>query len=100
MTGQQELSNKLSSENAFFIYQVLIAGTFKGMEIRPGSFGKASPTYDVQVNISTQEVKSFECVLLCFTVYFVTFKLIEIARQGYFVYNFFWSDYVVTVGCR
>ncbi|KAL6467870.1 hypothetical protein MHYP_G00235470 [Metynnis hypsauchen] len=28
---------------------VLIAGTFKGMEIRPGSFGKASPAYDVQV---------------------------------------------------
>ncbi|KAM6948619.1 acyl-coenzyme A synthetase ACSM3, mitochondrial [Aplochiton taeniatus] len=28
---------------------VLIAGTFKGMTIKPGSFGKASPAYDVQV---------------------------------------------------
>ncbi|XP_030631345.1 acyl-coenzyme A synthetase ACSM3, mitochondrial [Chanos chanos] len=28
---------------------VLIAGTFKGMQIKPGSFGKASPAYDVQV---------------------------------------------------
>uniref|UniRef100_A0A672RV78 medium-chain acyl-CoA ligase n=1 Tax=Sinocyclocheilus grahami TaxID=75366 RepID=A0A672RV78_SINGR len=28
---------------------VLIAGTFKGMKIKPGSFGKASPGYDVQV---------------------------------------------------
>uniref|UniRef100_UPI003AAC4940 acyl-coenzyme A synthetase ACSM3, mitochondrial n=1 Tax=Centroberyx gerrardi TaxID=166262 RepID=UPI003AAC4940 len=28
---------------------VLIAGTFKGMKIKPGSFGKASPAYDVQV---------------------------------------------------
>ncbi|XP_026852105.2 acyl-coenzyme A synthetase ACSM3, mitochondrial isoform X1 [Electrophorus electricus] len=28
---------------------VLIAGTFKGMEVRPGSFGKVSPAYDVQV---------------------------------------------------
>uniref|UniRef100_A0A672RRD2 Acyl-CoA synthetase medium chain family member 3 n=1 Tax=Sinocyclocheilus grahami TaxID=75366 RepID=A0A672RRD2_SINGR len=27
----------------------LIAGTFKGMKIKPGSFGKASPGYDVQV---------------------------------------------------
>lgn len=29
--------------------QVLIAGTFKGMKIKPGSFGKAAPRYDVQV---------------------------------------------------
>uniref|UniRef100_A0A3P8Y3G9 medium-chain acyl-CoA ligase n=1 Tax=Esox lucius TaxID=8010 RepID=A0A3P8Y3G9_ESOLU len=28
---------------------VLIAGTFKGMKINAGSFGKASPAYDVQV---------------------------------------------------
>ncbi|KAG5286026.1 hypothetical protein AALO_G00010170 [Alosa alosa] len=28
---------------------VLIAGTFKGMKIKPGSFGKPSPAYDVQV---------------------------------------------------
>uniref|UniRef100_A0A8D0CEM7 medium-chain acyl-CoA ligase n=2 Tax=Scleropages formosus TaxID=113540 RepID=A0A8D0CEM7_SCLFO len=28
---------------------VLIAGTFKGMEIKPGSFGKPSPAYDVQI---------------------------------------------------
>ncbi|XP_051985126.1 acyl-coenzyme A synthetase ACSM3, mitochondrial isoform X2 [Xyrauchen texanus] len=28
---------------------VLIAGTFKGMKIKPGSFGKAAPGYDVQV---------------------------------------------------
>lgn len=28
---------------------MLIAGTFKGMKIKPGSFGKASPAYDVQV---------------------------------------------------
>ncbi|KAL0966478.1 hypothetical protein UPYG_G00295750 [Umbra pygmaea] len=28
---------------------VLIAGTFKGMKIKAGSFGKASPAYDVQV---------------------------------------------------
>ncbi|KAJ8011577.1 hypothetical protein DPEC_G00059690 [Dallia pectoralis] len=28
---------------------VLIAGTFKGMKIKPGSIGKASPAYDVQV---------------------------------------------------
>ncbi|KAG9466564.1 hypothetical protein GDO78_016413 [Eleutherodactylus coqui] len=28
---------------------VLICGTFKGMKIKPGSMGKASPAYDVQV---------------------------------------------------
>ncbi|XP_056149876.1 acyl-coenzyme A synthetase ACSM3, mitochondrial [Lampris incognitus] len=28
---------------------VLVAGNFKGMKIKPGSFGKASPAYDVQV---------------------------------------------------
>uniref|UniRef100_A0AAY4AP68 medium-chain acyl-CoA ligase n=1 Tax=Denticeps clupeoides TaxID=299321 RepID=A0AAY4AP68_9TELE len=28
---------------------VLIAGTFKGMKIKPGSFGKPSPAYDVQL---------------------------------------------------
>ncbi|XP_029929410.1 acyl-coenzyme A synthetase ACSM3, mitochondrial [Myripristis murdjan] len=28
---------------------VLVAATFKGMKIKPGSFGKASPAYDVQV---------------------------------------------------
>ncbi|KAJ3595610.1 hypothetical protein NHX12_004913 [Muraenolepis orangiensis] len=28
---------------------VLIAGTFKGMDIKPGSIGKASPAYDVQI---------------------------------------------------
>ncbi|KAG8561056.1 hypothetical protein GDO81_015230 [Engystomops pustulosus] len=27
---------------------VLVCGTFKGMEIKPGSMGKASPSYDVQ----------------------------------------------------
>ncbi|RXN20096.1 acyl-coenzyme A synthetase mitochondrial isoform X3 [Labeo rohita] len=31
------------------VLKVLIAGTFKGMKIKPGSFGKASPGYDVQV---------------------------------------------------
>lgn len=38
--------------NSFLFFhstQVLIAGTFKGMKIKPGSFGKASPGYDVQV---------------------------------------------------
>ncbi|XP_071976616.1 acyl-coenzyme A synthetase ACSM3, mitochondrial-like isoform X1 [Engystomops pustulosus] len=28
---------------------VLVCGTFKGMEIKPGSMGKASPSYDVQI---------------------------------------------------
>ncbi|XP_040295799.1 acyl-coenzyme A synthetase ACSM3, mitochondrial [Bufo bufo] len=28
---------------------VLVCGTFKGMKIKPGSMGKASPAYDVQV---------------------------------------------------
>lgn len=32
-----------------FHFQVLIAGTFKGMKIKAGAFGKASPEYDVQV---------------------------------------------------
>ncbi|XP_046884416.1 acyl-coenzyme A synthetase ACSM3, mitochondrial isoform X2 [Hypomesus transpacificus] len=35
---------------------VLIAGTFKGMKIKPGSFGKASPAYDVQVVDEAGEV--------------------------------------------
>ena len=30
----------------------MIAGTFKGMDIKPGSIGKASPAYDVQVRDS------------------------------------------------
>ncbi|XP_051552833.1 acyl-coenzyme A synthetase ACSM3, mitochondrial isoform X2 [Myxocyprinus asiaticus] len=33
---------------------VLIAGTFKGMKIKPGSFGKAAPGYDVQLSLSAK----------------------------------------------
>lgn len=66
----------MSSENAFLvIYQVLIAGTFKGMEIRPGSFGKASPAYDVQVNMISAEVGLIILQLMYFFVSdFVPFK--------------------------
>lgn len=74
MTDQQEQTwvysiNKLSSENVFLIiFQVLIAGTFKGMEIRPGSFGKASPAYDVQVNIISAQVS---LIILIQLMYFI-----------------------------
>ncbi|XP_023670793.1 acyl-coenzyme A synthetase ACSM3, mitochondrial [Paramormyrops kingsleyae] len=37
---------------------VLIAGTFKGMKIKAGSFGKPSPAYDVQVVDDAGEVVS------------------------------------------
>ncbi|KAJ8284134.1 hypothetical protein COCON_G00029840 [Conger conger] len=51
-----EVIQKWESNTGLNIYEgygqtetVLIAGTFKGMKIKPGSFGKPSPTYDVQV---------------------------------------------------
>ncbi|XP_062843551.1 acyl-coenzyme A synthetase ACSM3, mitochondrial [Trichomycterus rosablanca] len=51
-----EVMNKWRELTGLDIYEgygqtetVLIAGTFKGMDIRPGSIGKASPAYDVQV---------------------------------------------------
>ncbi|XP_066508049.1 acyl-coenzyme A synthetase ACSM3, mitochondrial-like isoform X2 [Hoplias malabaricus] len=51
-----EVMSKWTELTGLHIYEgygqtetVLIAGTFKGMEIKPGSFGKASPAYDLQV---------------------------------------------------
>uniref|UniRef100_A0A8C7I3J6 medium-chain acyl-CoA ligase n=1 Tax=Oncorhynchus kisutch TaxID=8019 RepID=A0A8C7I3J6_ONCKI len=51
-----EVMEKWRSATGLDIYEgygqtetVLIAGTFKGMKIKPGAFGKASPEYDVQV---------------------------------------------------
>ncbi|XP_036842322.1 acyl-coenzyme A synthetase ACSM3, mitochondrial isoform X1 [Oncorhynchus mykiss] len=51
-----EVMEKWRSATGLDIYEgygqtetVLIAGTFKGMKIKAGAFGKASPEYDVQV---------------------------------------------------
>ncbi|KAG7492022.1 hypothetical protein MATL_G00009780 [Megalops atlanticus] len=51
-----EVMEKWKASTGLNIYEgygqtetVLIAGTFKGMDIKPGSFGKPSPAYDVQV---------------------------------------------------
>uniref|UniRef100_A0A8C5CNY1 medium-chain acyl-CoA ligase n=1 Tax=Gadus morhua TaxID=8049 RepID=A0A8C5CNY1_GADMO len=50
-----EVMQKWKQATGLHIYEgygqtetVLIAGTFKGMDIKPGSIGKASPAYDVQ----------------------------------------------------
>uniref|UniRef100_A0A8C5AJQ7 medium-chain acyl-CoA ligase n=1 Tax=Gadus morhua TaxID=8049 RepID=A0A8C5AJQ7_GADMO len=51
-----EVMQKWKQATGLHIYEgygqtetVLIAGTFKGMDIKPGSIGKASPAYDVQI---------------------------------------------------
>ncbi|CAL8367796.1 unnamed protein product [Boreogadus saida] len=51
-----EVMQKWKEATGLHIYEgygqtetVLIAGTFKGMDIKPGSIGKASPAYDVQI---------------------------------------------------
>ncbi|CAL8345418.1 unnamed protein product [Merluccius merluccius] len=51
-----EVMEKWKEATGLHIYEgygqtetVLIAGTFKGMAIKPGSIGKASPAYDVQI---------------------------------------------------
>ncbi|KAJ8364082.1 hypothetical protein SKAU_G00129130 [Synaphobranchus kaupii] len=58
-----EVMQKWESNTGLNIYEgygqtetVLIAGTFKGMKIKPGSFGKPSPAYDVQVVDNAGEV--------------------------------------------
>ncbi|XP_068100910.1 acyl-coenzyme A synthetase ACSM3, mitochondrial-like [Hyperolius riggenbachi] len=51
-----EVMEKWKANTGLDIYEgygqtetVLICGTFKGMQIKPGSMGKASPAYDVQI---------------------------------------------------
>ncbi|KAJ8246128.1 hypothetical protein GJAV_G00263930 [Gymnothorax javanicus] len=58
-----EVMHKWESNTGLNIYEgygqtetVLIAGTFKGMKIKPGSIGKPSPAYDVQVVDDAGEV--------------------------------------------
>uniref|UniRef100_A0A0E9XT45 medium-chain acyl-CoA ligase n=1 Tax=Anguilla anguilla TaxID=7936 RepID=A0A0E9XT45_ANGAN len=58
-----EVMQKWESNTGLNIYEgygqtetVLIAGTFKGMKIKPGSVGKPSPAYDVQVVDDAGEV--------------------------------------------